>query len=96
MLDKQPIDGEVEVTFVLDEASHHCPVCVAGDFNQWHVSSNPLVSDGDGSLVASIRLPAGASFQFRYRDARGRWFNDDAADDYCVNEWGGMNGVVRT
>jgi hypothetical protein len=96
MLDKQLVNGEVEVTFVLDEASHHCPVCVAGDFNGWHVSADPLQPDGEGQLVASVRLPAGRNFQFRYRDALGRWFNDESADDYCANEWGGMNGVVRT
>jgi hypothetical protein len=96
MLDKQLTDEGVVVTFVLDESSHHCPVCVAGDFNDWDVGAHPLLPDGDGLVVAQVRLPAGRAVQFRYRDALGRWFNDDSADDYCANEWGGMNGVLRT
>lgn len=96
MLDKQVTDDGVVVTFVLDESSHHCPVSVAGDFNGWDVEVDPLLPDGNGLLVASIRLPPGRTVEFRYRDALGRWFNDDTADDYSTNEWGGMNGVLRT
>jgi hypothetical protein len=96
VLDKRVTDGEVVVSFVLAEDCHHCPVSVAGDFNDWAVGSDPLVPDGQGLLVASIRLPLGQTVEFRYCDALGRWFNDDTADDYCVNEWGGMNGVLRT
>lgn len=96
MLDKRPIDGDVLVTFVLEEDSHHCPVSVAGEFNGWTAGVDVLAPDGQGHLGASIRLPAGGSYEFRYRDALGRWFNDDTADDYIPNEWGGMNGVIRT
>ena len=96
MIDKQVSDDAVVVTFVLDEGSHHCPVSVAGDFNAWDVDADPLVPDGRGLLIASIRLAPGRDVEFRYRDALGRWFNDDTADDYSINEWGGMNGVLRT
>ena len=96
MIDKRSAEDGVVVTFVLEESSHHAPIRLVGEFNDWDEAGAPLQPDGDGRLVASVRLPEGRAFQFRYRDALGRWFNDDAADDYCTNEWGGMNGVVRT
>jgi 1,4-alpha-glucan branching enzyme len=85
---------EVEVTFILDESSHTCPVSVAGDFNDWDVTAHRLVPDGHGAINTTVVLEAGGRFEFRYRDASGRWFNDEAADDYSENAWGGMNGVL--
>lgn len=86
----------VAVEFVLSAEGHELPVALAGDFNAWDVDALGMAEDGEGTLRASIELPAGQRYEFRYRDARGRWFNDDAADDYVRNEWGGMNGVVAT
>lgn len=96
MLDRQPAGNSVEVMFVLDERSHAGPVAVAGDFNGWDVTSHLLEPDGQGALCAAVRLPVGQRYEFRYRDAAGRWFNDESADDYCDNELGGMNGVLLT
>jgi hypothetical protein len=44
--------------------------------------------------VASAIVAAGARHEFRYRTGDGRWFNDEAADDYVPNEFGGVNCVV--
>lgn len=84
------------MTFVLDERSHAAPVSVAGDFNGWDTASHVLEPDGHGALYVSVRLPLGARYEFRYRDGSGRWFNDEMADDYSENDWGGMNGVLVT
>jgi 1,4-alpha-glucan branching enzyme len=95
VLHKQWTGEVVEVRFVID-ANHPPPVSVAGEFNHWDLEADPFVEDGEGQLVAVVRLEPGRRYQFRYRDGLGRWFNDDAADDYCDNEWGGVNGVVET
>ena len=39
-------------------------------------------------------VAAGGRYQFRYRTADGRWFNDVEADDYEPDVFGGMNCVV--
>lgn len=96
MLDRRRVDDRVEVIFVLDEQSHRCPVSVAGDFNDWDIDSHRLIPDGQGAIVATVTLPEDQRYEFRYRDASGRWFNDEGADDYCENDWGGMNGVIVT
>lgn len=96
MLEKK-LDGDrTVVTFVLAESDHRCPVAVAGDFNGWDPASDVLVADGDGWMTCSIEVATDQRIEFRYRDAEGRWFNDDGADDYVENEWGGANGVVVT
>lgn len=98
MITKRPgdVDGEVAVTFVVDATGHQGPIRVAGDFTGWDeqpVELEPL--DGD-RVAVTLFLRAGMSHEFRYLDGAGRWFNDDQADDYCPNAWGGVNGVVRT
>ncbi len=35
------------------------------------------------------------TYQFRYRTADDRWFNDECADDYVPNEFGGVNCIVE-
>jgi len=92
MIERRPTaGGEVELTFRLPADHPAEPVGVAGDFNDWEIT--PLVDVG-GKLEATVIVRRGDRYQFRYRTADGRWFNDDEADDYTVNEFGGMNCVV--
>jgi hypothetical protein len=84
-------DGQVELTFRLPADHPADPVGIAGDFNDWTVT--PLVV-GDGTLESTIVVAGGHRYQFRYRTSDGRWFNDEHADDYEPNEFGGMNCVV--
>ena len=82
---------QVELTFRLPADHPAEPVGIAGDFNDWQVT--PFVDVG-GKLEATVTVASGGRYQFRYRTADGRWFNDDEADDYEPNEFGGMNCVV--
>jgi hypothetical protein len=82
---------QVELTFRLPADHPAEPVGVAGDFNDWVVT--PLVDVG-GKLEATVVVAGGGRYQFRYRTADGRWFNDEEADDYEPNEFGGMNCVI--
>ena len=83
----------VEITFRLPLDHPAAPVGVAGAFNDWTWEATPLVPCGR-HLVASTVVAAGARYEFRYRTADGRWFNDESADDYVSNEFGGVNCVV--
>lgn len=92
MIDRRPAaGGRIELTFRLPADHPAEPVGVAGDFNDWEIT--PLVDVG-GKLEATVVVRRGRLYQFRYRTSDGRWFNDDEADDYTINEFGGMNCVV--
>ncbi|CAN5814622.1 isoamylase early set domain-containing protein [soil metagenome] len=88
--------GMIEVTFVLAHDGADEPIALVGDFNEWDPGSTRLERNGDGRLAVHLEMPTGRRFEFRYRDGRGRYFNDEAADDYADNTLGGANGVVRT
>lgn len=90
------VEGEVAVTFVVDAAGHEGPIRVAGDFTGWDEQPVELESCGGDRVAVTLVLSAGRSHEFRYLDGHGRWFNDEQADDYCANAWGGVNGVVKT
>lgn len=89
-------EGFVDVTFVLSSDGHELPVYLASELNGWDPASQPLTPVSEDQLAVTVTLPEGIRFEFRYCDAKGRWFNDHVADAYCANEWGGMNGVVET
>ena len=85
----------VRVSFSLP-VEYHAEVFLVGDFNDWGEPGVPLVRNGDAQLTATVSLEAGKRFAFRYRTGDGRWFNDEGADDYEDNEFGGSNGVILT
>jgi hypothetical protein len=92
MIERREVaDGDVELTFRLPADHPAEPVGVTGEFNGWGLTS---LHDHGGKLEATVTVRAGRRYQFRYRTADGRWFNDDEADDYVVNEYGGVNCVV--
>ncbi|MGI9051548.1 MAG: isoamylase early set domain-containing protein [Ilumatobacteraceae bacterium] len=86
-------DGVIELKFLLPIDHPARPVGVAGDFNGWDWSQTLLEQHGD-LLEASVRVEHGRSYQFRYRGGDQTWFNDDRADDYVPNEFGGVNCLV--
>jgi hypothetical protein len=51
------------------------------------------VRDGD-ELKAVVVVDTGRQYQFRYRGADQMWFNDETADDYVPNEFGGVNCLI--
>jgi 1,4-alpha-glucan branching enzyme len=88
---RQRPDGNVELTFRLAADHPAEPVAVAGDFNDWTLTE---LADRGGKLEATVVVRGGCCYQFRYHTNDGRWFNDDEADDYAPNEFGGVNCVV--
>ena len=86
-------DGQVKVTFAIPADGTDERVSVVGDFNDWDPVATPLARRGE-TLRASVLLDAGRRHAFRYLADEGRWFNDDEADDYQGNGFGGSDSVV--
>jgi hypothetical protein len=86
-------DGDVELRFVLPKHHPARPIGVAGDFNEWDWNRTPLEPRGD-HLEATVRVARGRKYEFRYRGGDQTWFNDDQADDYVPNEFGGVNCLI--
>jgi hypothetical protein len=83
----------IKVTFDIPVDGTDPPVSVVGDFNGWDPDATPLIRRGQ-KLRASVVLDAGRRYAFRYLADGGRWFNDDTADDYEPNAFGGSDSVV--
>lgn len=84
----------LEVTFTVPaEIVDGEAVSVVGEFNNWDTMANRLTGGGNG-LTATILVRQGRRYRFRYCTDGGEWFNDEAADDYESNEFGGVDGVL--
>jgi 1,4-alpha-glucan branching enzyme len=84
------------VTFELPADAGAEKVALAGDFNDWSTDVGLLSRRRDGRFTATLTLPAGGRFRFRYWVDGGRWENDRDADDYVPNAYGGEDSVVVT
>ena len=94
MIKAQLSDGTALVTFELPAAVAAASVSVCGDFNAWSPTAHPLTRTDTGSFRASVELPAGTRWRFRYLLDGQRWENDWAADAYIPNEFGGDDSVI--
>lgn len=68
---------------------------LCGDFTEWEKTSLPMKRRQDGSFAASVSLKTGQSYSFRYLLDEDRWENDEAADQYVPNPFGGDDSVVN-
>lgn len=85
--------GSVHVVFELPSCVWADRIYVSGTFNAWDRTSLPMVQERDGVWRATLELPAGQRFQFRYL-IDGRWQTDYHADGFTDNEYGSHNSVV--
>jgi 1,4-alpha-glucan branching enzyme len=98
MIRKQA-DGKsqrTKVTFILPDYEDVGRVSVVGDFNGWAPEEHRLVRRSNRTRSASLKLPAGQRFSFRYLAEGGHWFNDEAADGWEPNGYGSDNSVLLT
>ena len=68
-------------------------VCLAGDFNGWDTSTNPMKRDRKGLWKATLPLAPGR-YEYRFL-ADGQWENDPSCSCCVPNQFGSMN-CVRT
>jgi 1,4-alpha-glucan branching enzyme len=98
VIKQSPVKGkdQVKVSFILPSDAVTGKVSVVGEFNDWDPTAHPLRSRSNGTRSAAVTLPAQRRFAFRYLDESGRWLDDDAANSYEENGFGGVNSVVTT
>ena len=76
-----------KVTFVLSKkmvgTAHK--VALAGDFNQWQSDKTPMKALKNGDFTATLQLPKGQEYQYRFVLDDRMWVTDDTADKqvYC-------------
>ncbi len=98
MLEKEPTeDGWVRVTFRVSHYVWADCIALVGEFNGWDAQSHLLhQTRGDGEWHISIVLQANRRYRFRYLVDGREWMDDDHADGYEPNPFGGFDSVVST
>lgn len=95
MIHKKPSarPGYMQVTFELPSCVWADRIAVTGTFNDWDDAGVPLTQSRDGVWRATIELPTGRRYEFRYV-IDGRWQTDYHADGFTDNIYGSHNSVV--
>ena len=79
---------KVPFEFLTPEAHE---VYLAGDFNNWDTSANPMKKDKKGIWKATLTLKPG-SYEYRFL-VDGNWENDPSCCNCVPNEFGSQNCV---
>jgi 1,4-alpha-glucan branching enzyme len=82
------------VTFELPAEAQATEVRLRGEFNDWSPDAHLLRRRKDGSFAATISLPTGRAYRYRFLLDGRRWENDWAADGYVANAYGGEDSLV--
>jgi len=98
MLKKQYLASSsvCEVTFSLpiEAAPDAKEVKVLGEFNDWSWENGTVMQKNGTEYVASLELPVGRQYEFRYFIDKDNWENDWQADNYAATSYGVFNSVV--
>ena len=88
-----PADVGKRVRFELS-AKPGSKVFVAGSFNKWNPTANPLKDNPDsGHYKGVLLVPAGAH-EYKFV-VNGIWTVDPKCTDWIENAYGSMNSVLR-
>ena len=90
MADRAPIETPDGMRFTFANAAA-TSVAVAGNFNEWSATANPLARSGT-VWTAVVRLPPGEHLFMFIVD--GKWIVPPLAEDYVDDGLGSRNGVV--
>src|SRR5687767_557232 len=83
------------VTFRVAPGAASRSAALAGEFNGWQPQATPLERRRDGSFSTTVSLQPGRAYRFRYLLDGERWENDDAADRYVPNNFGGDDSLLE-
>lgn len=86
---------KTRVTFKFVPEDDATTVSVLGEFNGWDKASNRLTKRKDGSFSGNVSIESGRSYRFRYLVDDTVWANDEAADSYIANRFGGQDSVLE-
>jgi 1,4-alpha-glucan branching enzyme len=85
-----------KVTFRLEKkragGAHN--VALAGDFNAWKATQTPMKSLKSGDFTASLNLPKGREYQYRFVIDGDQWVTDEAADKHIYCEFANAQNAV--
>ena len=84
-------DCEVAFELAADKAKQVELLCEANGWEPIEMKKNR-----GGTFRTRMRLPREQRFQFRYLVDHQAWVNDEEADAYLPNQFGGENGVLDT
>ena len=84
---------ECEVTFELLAEAHD--VALVSESNGWEPVTMKQRKK-DNAFYTRVRLSNENQYEFRYLIDGSLWANDEAADGYVSNEFGGQNSLVKT
>ncbi|TRW46309.1 isoamylase early set domain-containing protein [Georgenia yuyongxinii] len=73
-------DGSRKLTFSLPGNHPAGIISVVGTFNDWTPGVHVLRRRSNGTVSATIAVPAGSDVRFRYLGENGAWFDDPDAD----------------
>jgi 1,4-alpha-glucan branching enzyme len=98
MLEKELLEnGTVRVTFRISHYIWADSISLVSDFNGWDACSHPLhQTRDDGEWHISVVLQRNRTYRFRYLVDGREWMDDDHADGYEPNPFGGFDSVVFT
>lgn len=83
------------VTFRLPAEVEAETAYLCGDFNEWDAKANPMKRLKDGGFSATVSVPTGQKYRFRYLLDGRRWENDWEADAYAPNVHGTDDSVLE-
>lgn len=85
-----------KVTFKLSKkvAAKFNEVSLVGEFNNWDPKANSMKKLKAGDFTATINLPKGSDYEFKYLADKKEWLNEDDADKLVPNEFQGENSVI--
>ena len=98
MLEKKSLEnGYVRITFRVSHYVWADTIALVGEFNDWNEHSHLLHrTRDDGEWHISLILQVKSSYRFRYLVDGEEWMDDDHADGYEPNPFGGFDSVVLT
>jgi hypothetical protein len=90
---RSPIPGHVRVIFELPSCVWADRISLTGEFNDWRENDIVLQQTRSGVWQATVDLPLGTSYQFRYV-VDGQWCTDSHADGVSDNMYGSQNSLI--
>jgi Glycogen recognition site of AMP-activated protein kinase len=67
---------------------------LVGEFNNWSPGAHPMKRMKNGAFTATLELPVGREYQFRYLLDADNWQNDSAADKFVPTPFGDCKNSV--
>jgi 1,4-alpha-glucan branching enzyme len=88
-------NGRARVTFELPSVIWADRVNLVGDFNDWDTTVTPMLRDrSHDDWRATVELPVGQRYHFRYLLDGHQWLNEWHADGYVDTDNGLCESVV--